>query len=83
MRKRTANKNHHTIGSRLRYLREREGLHQYEVAERLSIAQKNVCAIEKREDVYLSTLQRYAEALGGNLKIIIEFNKSEDNFDLS
>lgn len=71
------------IGLRLRSLREKKGLYQYDIAGRLSIAQKNVCVIEQREDLHLSTLKKYVEALGGTLKITVEFSKEKTNYDLS
>ena len=71
------------IGLRLRSLREIKGLYQYDIAARLSIAQKNVCVIEKREDLHISTLKKYIEALGGTLKLIVEFNEPLINYDLS
>jgi DNA-directed RNA polymerase specialized sigma subunit len=47
------------------------GLTQTEVAGRLSITQENVSRLEKREDMHLSTLRKYVEALGGELELLI------------
>lgn len=71
------------IGEKLKSLRENKNLRQYELAELVGISQKNICALEKREDVYLSSLKKYIEALGGNLKIYVEFNKEGILYDLS
>ena len=71
------------IGTRLRKLREIKRLYQYDVAERLSIAQKNVCVIEKRDDMQLSTLKKYIEALGGDLRILVKINELGIDYDLA
>ena len=47
------------------------GLTQTEVAGRLSITQENVSRLEKRDDMHLSTLRKYVEALGGELELLI------------
>jgi len=57
----------------LRQLRELLGLTQDEIADRLEIAQENVSRFERREDVRLSTLRGYIEALGGELHITASF----------
>lgn len=57
----------------LRQLRELLGLTQDEIADRLEIAQENVSRFERREDVRLSTLRGYVEALGGELHITVRF----------
>lgn len=71
------------IGKKLKALREDNNLRQYELAELIGISQKNICAIEKRDDIYLSSLKKYVEALGGTLKIYVEFNKKEILYDFS
>ncbi|MEH5097166.1 XRE family transcriptional regulator [Atlantibacter hermannii] len=54
-------------------LREMRAMSQQELAERLGVAQPAVAAMERRgEDIKVSTLKRYAEALGGELQITIE-----------
>ncbi|WP_313068453.1 helix-turn-helix domain-containing protein [Atlantibacter hermannii] len=54
-------------------LREMRAMSQQELAERLGVTQPAVAAMERRgEDIKVSTLKRYAEALGGELKITIE-----------
>ena len=47
------------------------GLTQVELAGKMSITQENVSRLEKRDDMHLSTLRKYVEALGGELEILI------------
>lgn len=42
---------------------------QREIAQALNISQSRVSKIEHAEDLYLSTLRNYVEALGGHLEI--------------
>lgn len=53
----------------LRELRMLVGLTQTEVATRLGVQQPQVSGLEGRADTALSTLSRYVEALGGNLRV--------------
>jgi predicted XRE-type DNA-binding protein len=50
-------------------LREQRGLTQADVARALQVTQGNVSQVEHKEDLYLSTLVRYVEALGGRLEL--------------
>lgn len=54
-------------------LRESRGVTQVEIAEVLGVSQANVSKIERREDLYLSTLRTYVEALGGRLALTAVF----------
>jgi len=54
-------------------LRERRGVTQTAVAEHLATSRPNVSRIEGEADVRLSTLVRYAEAVGGQLVVSIAF----------
>lgn len=54
---------------RLNDLRRRRGLSQAQLAEALEVSQPNVSRIELQDDLYLSTLARYVEALGGRLEV--------------
>ena len=54
-------------------LRDAVELKQTDVAERLGISQGNVSRLERREDLYLSTLREYVEALGGELDLVARF----------
>ncbi len=46
---------------------------QVRVAKELGINQENVSRIEKRNDLLLSTLSGYVEAMGGTLRLVAEF----------
>ncbi|UTS88163.1 helix-turn-helix domain-containing protein [Rhizobium anhuiense] len=59
----------HAAGVDLRRLRLLSGLTQAEMASRLNIQQAAVSKIEKGGEVYLSTVQRYVEALGASLRV--------------
>jgi transcriptional regulator with XRE-family HTH domain len=53
----------------LRTVREALGKTQAEVASALGTDQGEVSRIERRPDLLLSTLHRYAEALGGTCEV--------------
>lgn len=57
----------------LRDLRKAHELTQERVAEALHISQDGVSRIEKRSDFLLSTLRSYVEAMGGKLRLVVEF----------
>lgn len=57
----------------LRELRKTLELTQESIANSLHIRQDGVSRIEKRSDLLLSTLSNYVTAMGGNLKLIVEF----------
>lgn len=69
-------------GVALAEIRQQRELTQREVAERLSVTQANVSRIEHQEDVYLSTLSAFIDAVGGRLKIEVEFPDG-GTFDLT
>jgi DNA-binding transcriptional regulator YiaG len=50
-------------------LREQVGVTQVELASALHVTQGNVSQLERKQDLYLSTLSRYVEALGGRLEM--------------
>lgn len=54
-------------------LRRARRLTQETIAEMLGNRQAAVSKIERRTDMYVSTLRRYVEALGGELEIIAHF----------
>ncbi len=54
-------------------LRQARGMSQQMLAEILNVQQPSVAKIEKRSDVYLSTLRSHVEAMGGELEIIARF----------
>ena len=57
----------------LRELRRLRKLTQTRLSKKLKIGQEGVSRIEKRTDLYLSTLRSYVEAVGGKLSLIVEF----------
>jgi len=57
----------------LKDLRQAMALTQEHLAERLHIRQESVSRIEKRHDLLLSTLQSYVKAMGGQLRLVVEF----------
>jgi DNA-binding XRE family transcriptional regulator len=57
----------------LKQLREGRGVSQVELAELLGIKQPTVSKMERRDDVNVSTLRRFVEAMGGQLKVTAEF----------
>jgi hypothetical protein len=60
-------------GMTLTQLRAARQLTQVSLAAALQINQGSVSTMEKRTDMYVSTLRSYIEALGGELKITAEF----------
>lgn len=58
---------------RLRELRNARDLSQADLADALDTDQGNVSRLEQQADMYVSTLRRYLEALGGTLEIIAHF----------
>lgn len=57
----------------LRELRKAKELTQTSIAETLGVRQATVAQMEKRSDLLLSTLRSYVEAMGGNLRLVVEF----------
>ena len=57
----------------LNELRQARGLSQKMLAEVLHIQQPAVAKLEKRTDMYLSTLRSHIEAMGGQLEIVARF----------
>ena len=57
----------------LHQLRRARELTQVELAKALKINQGAVSTMEKRTDMYVSTLRNYVEAMGGSLRITAEF----------
>lgn len=57
----------------LQKLRQAQDLTQVQLAETLGVQQATVAKYEKQTDLLLSTLARYVSALGGTLKLTVEF----------
>jgi transcriptional regulator with XRE-family HTH domain len=58
-------------------IRTRRELTQADIALVLKTSQANVSRIERQDDLYLSTLAHYVQALGGQLKIAAVFADEE------
>jgi DNA-binding XRE family transcriptional regulator len=54
-------------------LRRARGMSQKELAETLHVQQPSIARLEKRTDMYLSTLRAHIEAMGGELEVIARF----------
>jgi len=54
-------------------LRQARGLSQKMLAEVLHVQQPSIAKLEKRTDMYLSTLRSHIEAMGGQLDVIARF----------
>lgn len=52
-------------------LRRRMGRTQVDIARRIGISQSDLSKLERRKDVRLSTLNAYAKALGGRLRLLL------------
>lgn len=57
----------------LKELRTIAGRSQVEVASEMGVAQGEISRLERRGDTRFSTLQRYVEALGGELEVVARF----------
>jgi len=57
----------------LRAMRRLRKLTQARLSRKLKIGQEGVSRIEKRTDLYLSTLRSYVEGVGGKLSLVVEF----------
>ncbi len=57
----------------LQELRQARELSQKELAEVLGINQATISKLERRTDMYLSSLRRFVEAMGGELEIAATF----------
>lgn len=61
----------------LHELRRARALTQRDLAESLKVNQPAVAKLERRADVYVSSLRSYIEAVGGRLKIVAEFPEGD------
>ena len=57
----------------LQELRQARALSQQELAEVLGLNQATISKLERRTDMYLSSLRRFVEAMGGELEITASF----------
>ncbi len=61
----------------LQELRQARGLSQQMLADVLHVQQPSIAKIEKRTDMYLSTLRSHIEAMGGELELIARFPEGQ------
>ena len=54
-------------------LRRARALTQDQLAADLHVGQASIAKLERRTDMYLSTLRRFVEAMGGELEIVARF----------
>jgi DNA-binding XRE family transcriptional regulator len=57
----------------LREVRRARKLTQSRLSKKLKIGQEGISRIEKRTDLYLSTLRSYVEGVGGELTLMVKF----------
>jgi len=57
----------------LQELRQARGLSQQQLANLLDVQQPAIAKLERRTDMYLSTLRQHIEALGGELEVVARF----------
>jgi len=60
----------------LRAMREAAGKTQAEVGAKLGSDQAEMSKLERRPDMMLSTLRKYAEALGARCEVVFVFDKT-------
>lgn len=58
-------------------LRQARAMSQEAIAEALETSQSSVSKLERRVDIYVSSLRRYIESMGGQLDIIARFPDGE------
>jgi DNA-binding transcriptional regulator YiaG len=63
---------------RLYELRHAEAVSQAELAGRLDVTQGAISKLEHAEDVRVSTLRQYLEALGARLELVAVFDDEEE-----
>ncbi|MCP3933816.1 MAG: helix-turn-helix transcriptional regulator [Actinomycetia bacterium] len=59
------------LAAGLTALREKAGISQRELAERIGISQPRVAAIEHSRNVTIEVLEQYVHALGGRLEVAV------------
>ncbi len=55
-------------------VRRAAGLTQKELADRIGMSQSDLSKLERRRDVRVSSLEAYADALGGSLRLVIDLD---------
>ena len=65
------------VEMQLQELRKSRDVTQVDVAKVMKVEQAAVSKLERREDMYVSTLRDYVKALGGELKLVASFPDAE------
>ena len=68
-------------GMALHELRQAMQMSQNQLARSLRVKQANISKIERRTDMYISTLRSYIKAMGGELEIIARFSHGSVKID--
>ena len=58
------------VEMQLQELRKARNVTQVEVARAMNVEQASISKLERREDMYVSTLREYVRALGGELRLV-------------
>jgi len=66
----------------LQELRQARALSQEELADVLGLNQATISKLERRTDMYLSSLRRFVEAMGGELEISANFPEGKVRIQL-
>jgi DNA-binding transcriptional regulator YiaG len=66
----------------LQRLREHREISQEGLAELMQVSQASISKTERREDMLLSTLRGFVEALGGRLQLLVKFPSETIELDL-
>src|SRR6266508_2284317 len=61
----------------LQELRKSRNVTQVELADLMQVEQASISKLERREDMYVSTLREYVRALGGELRLVAAFPDGE------
>ena len=61
------------VEMQLQELRKSRDVTQVDLAKVMKVEQAAVSKLERREDMYVSTLRDYVKALGGELKLVASF----------
>lgn len=61
----------------LRELRKKQRLTQEQIAQFLGVNQESISRLERRNNIYVSTLRNYIHAIGGKLHLDVELQNGE------